>query len=330
MAGDSLFVSGMQLAGAHVDMLEFTLRSNASFNYQQPATIAEIGSLKLVGTVNGFSTGGIYRSTDGGITYTPATFTNTVAFGYGGLSGNYVERFVDGGSTLIADMNAGYAISEDNGESWTYYGTTWDFTQIESIGSQVYKFDITSFDASQRSLSVSADGGLSWTEVSLVGIPGGDVAGFTGFYGAWNLNGQISTHAFSSSPQGWYSWNGTAWEYLEGTSEAPAENANAAVWWNDVLVANWELHGTWASGDVPDHLTENQFLPLPSPNPANQYLNIVSNPSNVQAFTLQGKSLPLHWNGSHQLDVSQWPDGMVILQLTHLGSVHTHRILVTH
>lgn len=70
-------------------------------------TLADFGSVKLVGTQNGFATGSIYRSSDGGTSYSAASFSNTVAFGYAGLSGNYPEHFWQVGTTLWADMNAG-------------------------------------------------------------------------------------------------------------------------------------------------------------------------------------------------------------------------------
>lgn len=63
----------------------------------------------------------------------------------------------------------------------------------------MYRFNIGSFDASQRTLATSTDNGASWTELALDGIPGSSE-----FFGVYSANGGLLTHHFAGDAPGLY------------------------------------------------------------------------------------------------------------------------------
>lgn len=323
MAGDSVFIVGDQLAAAHADELSFTLRSAQTFGFDVTTTVADFGTVKFVGTRDGWSTGDIYRSTDGGLTFEVASFNNTVAYGYGGLNGNYAEAFWQIGSTLWVDMNAGYAVSEDDGVTWTFYGTTWDDSHLMPLNGVMYRFNIDSFDGSGGTLSSSTENGVSWTDMPLDGIPGNGSA-----YGVFVAGGQLYTHHHEDGSQGLYSWNGSSWTFEPGTDGAPSADMQALVLAGGVLYGAWNQSGVWAAGQVDMSIEDFNSAQLLYPNPARDYVNVGAGNTVMSVTDLRGTALPIQLLSGGRLDVSDLLAGIYLVHTKQAGTSMTERLVV--
>lgn len=327
---DTIFVSGNGLFTSGDNGQTFTYRDNQAFAFQKPNIIANISGKKLMGTRKVYQGGGtpktpkIFYSTDDGITYTEATFSNNVAHGFSAVSDNFVEAFLEAGNTIVADMNTGYAISQDGGVNWTYTGDVWSQSIMATKGSSIYHFKLSGIWLDQRSLEISTDDGATWTAVSLNGLPNSGGANYKGFYGVWNVGGEIYTYNINEAPEGLYEYNtnSNSWTLVNNSVGILWEGITFLDKFNGNFFANGSLNGTWSTQatiglNKPPLSTTIQVYPNPSTG-----IIQVENPSAkeglVQVFSMHGVKLyeqKLNRTNT-QLDLNHLAKGQYIIQTT--------------
>lgn len=284
--GDTLYAfdeSGFHASGD--GGVTFTAGNTKLFDSRPLSTLAQLGDKKFAATYHsGFGVPqapAIFYSSDNGQSYTKATFTNTPSMGFGAAGGNFVERFMETPNALVADMNAGYAISTDGGLNWTFKGGVWDHSFLAVSGSTIYHYRATTLPIPERKIEMSTDGGATWTELSQTGLPNSGAANYMGAWGVWNLNGSICTYNSFESPRGIYTWdeNTEEWALMQG-SHASIENSDGITGmhaFDGVIYANWNLRGTWKVGGPVgfNDLSQEQALVHVFPNPSQNELHLV-------------------------------------------------------
>ncbi len=256
--------------------ITFNLESTEQFGSNPPTAVAELSGKKFVSSYENFGAPQppeIFYSNDNGANYVQATFTNAVSYGYGGAGSNFVERFLETPTALIADMNAGYAISIDEGVSWTFYGGVWDISFLTTAGASIYHYRATAVPFPERVIEVSEDNGSSWTEVTTNGLPNEGGSNYLGYWGIWNLNGDICTYNSYEDPRGIYKLNSSSslWELIPNTASS-IENWDGVTsmhYIEGAYYANWHLNGTWKVGSGPvgvnDLSSDNNGIVFPNP-----------------------------------------------------------------
>lgn len=272
----------------------------SAFSGQTPSSFAELNGMKFVATQKSASFQGpkIFYSSNNGATYTEATFSNSVAFGYGGSGGNFVEQFLETPGALIADMQAGYAISTDGGLNWTFTGGTWDISFLAVEGNTIYHYRSTGLPTPERVLEVSTDNGANWTDVTQTGLPNTGGSNYMGMWGVWNLNGKISTYNSFEATRGIYQLNTAtnAWELLPN-SAASFENWDGITGmysFNGMIFANWKDNGTWRVGNggtvnIKEWSYEESFFLYPNPTQDVLFVTSEQEISSIQVLDLSGK-----------------------------------------
>ncbi|MCB0762530.1 MAG: T9SS type A sorting domain-containing protein [Flavobacteriales bacterium] len=327
LIGDTLYAMGANVfhksgdGGATFQQVDLQ-----AFGYKPPTSISMLGGKKFVATYhNGAGAPqppAIYYSTDDGTSYTQATWNNTPSYGYGGTGGNYVEQFLETPSVLIADMNAGYALSTDNGETWTFTGGTWDKSFLAVDGSAIYHYGATALPIAERVIEVSNDNGANWTSLAQAGLPNGGGTNYGGIWGVWNLNGKICTYNSFESPRGVYQYNTstTSWELLESSS-ASLENWDGITsmsYFNGVYYANWYENGTWkVGGDVGVDETGLASAIQVFPNPVGDVLHIVTTEriAKISVLDLSGCVLFSLDNPQGEVNMAHLKPGYYLLKL---------------
>ena len=325
MSGNAYFKSGD-------NGLTFTSGSTAQFSGQTPSAIAILDNKKIVATQNsgGFQMPKIFYSTDNGATYTEASFTNSISLGYGGLGGNIVENLMETSGSLIADMQAGYAISTDGGLNWTFVGGVWDVSFLAVKGTDIYHYRSTSLPIPERIIEISTDGGANWTNLTQNGLPNSGGANYSGIWGVWNLDGKISTYNSFEATRGIYQFNSVSdqWELLPNSS-ATIENQDDLLHlhaFNGEIYANWLLNGTWRLGGPLGAPQENMYTEnvLVYPNPAISQLNVISESPvlKLEVFDRNGKRVMLNENPLHStIDVSNLEPGLYIIRYVNANGI---------
>ncbi|UTW64076.1 T9SS type A sorting domain-containing protein [bacterium SCSIO 12741] len=334
MGADKFYVSGD-------DGKTFKEGNKSQFSSQTPSAVAYIGNTKLVGShnISSFRAPKIFYSTDKGKTYTEASFSNNVSLGYGGLGGNFVERFLESNGAFIADMQTGYAISTDQGKTWTYTGGTWDLSYLTAMGNSLYHYRSTRLPIPKRILEVSTDNGANWTEVTQKGLPNSGGSNYSGLWGVWNSGGALVTYNAYESPRGLYKYKSAEdeWELIPGT-QAPVNDEDAVLdlfHFDGVTYAQIDGRGIWKVGvgsQVNSTMSwneENSGLSI-FPNPASTEISLSSHLSEVMIhiIDLNGKTwfnetLP----ESRKLDISNFPSGLYLIHYSSSEESGTHRFL---
>ncbi len=219
--------------------------------------------------------------------------------------------------------DAGYAVSTDDGLNWTFYGDTWDDSYLMVHDGAMYRFNIGSFDASQRTLATSTDDGASWTELALDGIPGSSE-----FFGVYSANGGLHTHHFAGDAPGLYTWNGAGWALTDGTNEAPAEDIQALVYADGAFYGAWAQSGVWTSGEVQMQVGEHTLQAGLYPNPAQAHVRLDTDAELVTITDLRGVAQEILTLGNGELDVSGYPAGIYLLHLDQNGARAAVRLVV--
>lgn len=301
LTGDSLFAftsTNYFISGD--DGMTFKVGDISRFGYQMPSMAAQLNGQKFMATY--YNGGGgpqpprIYYSSDDGASYTQAAFTNSVSYGLGGNGGNFVEKFLEtSNGILVADLNAGYALSSDGGQNWTFEGGVWMESYLAVNGNRIYRMTYESIPSDERKFEYSDDNGVTWNDVALTGLPNSGSAGYLGFWGVWNAGGEIYTYNAFESPRGLYAYN-------EGTSSwsAVANSSYPVDDWvgitdlteaNGELFVNWTKSGVWTTGAVSTAIDTQQSFPVMLfPNPVSDVLNIqASGDFGFEVFNIDGK-----------------------------------------
>jgi photosystem II stability/assembly factor-like uncharacterized protein len=121
--------------------------------FTNSATCSSDGQIVYAGTSNDY----IYKSTDGGLTFTPLTSlpTNTWTDIATSSDGNYV---------IVCNISPSIFISNDGGLTWTSKITETQFTSV-SITSAGDKMVACSFG---RNVFISTDFGVNWTVINSI------------------------------------------------------------------------------------------------------------------------------------------------------------------
>lgn len=106
-----------------------------------------------------------YYSNDDGETFVPATIT--AAAGSTLPSSYSVSGIYKVGARLFAQLNNGHAISNDNGQSWTYVDPGFELTSFAGWDSRIVAIENA---WTGKRIHYSMDGGLTWTQDNL-GFP---------------------------------------------------------------------------------------------------------------------------------------------------------------
>ncbi|MCG8574603.1 MAG: T9SS type A sorting domain-containing protein [Flavobacteriales bacterium] len=303
---------------------------------QIPTVVEILDGKKFIATQNAasFQAPKIFYSADGGTTYTEASFTNPISLGYGGSSGNIIEHLIETPEALIADMQAGYAISTDGGLNWTFTGGVWDVSFLAVDGTTIYHYRSTALPIPERLIEVSSDNGTTWSEVSQDGLPASGGSNYMGIWGIWNLNGKMATYNSFESTRGIYQLNGESamWE-LVPNSAASIENTDGITHiysFDEEVYANWQANGTWKLGEVLDnpdfHLSDRGSAYI-YPNPAQNQVALHSEKeiTTVSIFDASGKQLfQINDFKNSTIDVSKLKKGFYTIH--YRGSDHSGTI----
>ncbi|MBO6516755.1 MAG: T9SS type A sorting domain-containing protein [Bacteroidia bacterium] len=292
MNDDQFFVSGDNGKTFHK-------RGKSAFGGQTPSAVTKAGNKRIVATQEAttFRAPKIYYSDDNGASYKEAKFSNNVSLGYGGKSGNMVEEFISTSGALIADMQAGYAISTDGGLNWTFTGGVWDASFLAVDGSSIYHYRSTTLPIAKRVIEVSTDNGDTWTDVPQTGLPNSGGSNYMGIWGIWSLDGKISTYNSFEETRGIYQFNTSSkeWSLVPG-SNAPFQDMDGITsmhFFNDVTYANWQSNGTWKLGGESNiHETSKFNLQIEVyPNPVHDqiFLRSESPITKVEIYDAAGK-----------------------------------------
>lgn len=268
----------------------FSTDNGVTFNYFDVLSLVGQSNFSYIGNVSGKDFIGSFQnpnnqprisySTDGGATYTNASFSNNISSGLYGAGANYCENILDAGNNvLVADFNAGYAISTDGGLNWTFTGGAWDQSYMTVSGNTIYHYN-TAILSGTKTLKMSADGGSSWQNVSLTGLPNSGGSNYNGYFGVWLLNGKVNTYNAHEAPRGIYELDETTntWS-LVANSECPFPNWDGVTelsYHGGNYYASWFLGGVYSSGAVSG--VENY---------ADAHVRVYPNPSNGM-FTIEG------------------------------------------
>ncbi len=311
--------------------LSFTTGSSNQFSGQTPSAIAILDNKKIVATQNasGFQAPKIFYSVNNGAIYTEANFTNAVSFGYGGLGGNIVENLIETPGSLIADMEAGYAISTDGGLNWTYTGGVWDRSFLTIKGSDIYHYRSTSLPIPERIIEKSNDNGATWTTVTQSGLPSSGGSNYMGIWGVWNLDGKVSTYNSFEAPRGIYQLNTASnqWELMTNSS-ASIENQDGLLnlsMFNGIIYANWSLSGVWRLGgalNISDLSSSNETYVYP--NPVYHDFKLFSKQTilSLEIFDINGKQVLQNQNQINpMIDVSKLKSGLYTIRYNTVNGV---------
>lgn len=334
--GDTLFAFGTNdFFKSGDDGATFNLGNKALFGNQTPTRIAELDGKKFAATYSAaFGAPKIFYSTNNGVSYTEATFSNAVSLGYGASGGNFVEAFYETPNALIADMNAGYALSTDGGLNWTFSGSVWDRSFIAVNGSEIYHFRATELPIPERLIEVSTDGGATWNAVPQTGLPNSGGSNYKGWYGVWEVNGVISTYNSFEANRGIYQWNASlsSWDLLPN-SAASLEDWDGMTHLqslNGDIYANWAFNGTWKVGASLSSAEAQQVAQIKVyPNPAKDRLHISSEQrvEQIRIFNLKGQLLMDLPAPEQTIDIGKLAPGPYYMSLITQESVQSIQFL---
>ena len=255
---DTIFLCGNGIFMTGDNGQTFSTRSYSAFSGQKPTAIIEHLGNKVIGTRSKWPGGGtpkdpkIFYSNDDGKTYTEATFTNNIAWGFGAGSDNYVEAFHQTPTSLVADMHAGYAISTDGGKNWTFYEDHWVISIMATKGANIYHYKMSGWGLPDRELFVSSDDGQTWTTCSLTGLPNSSTSNYYGNYGIWNAGGELYTYNSTDAPLGLYKYDEQADSWtLEANTQGGIDGVLVNVTKiNGTFYGNWPSNGVWSTAVV--------------------------------------------------------------------------------
>ncbi|MCB9188816.1 MAG: T9SS type A sorting domain-containing protein [Flavobacteriales bacterium] len=294
-------------------------------NQTKMTFLDELAGKKFLASVNSSASQKprINYSTDGGVTYTNTTFSNNISYGLYGAGANFVENILDAGNNvLVADFNAGYAISSDGGLNWTFSGGTWDQSWMTVSGSTIYNQN-TNVQNGTKTFKKSTDGGATWQNVSMTGLPNSGGANYNGFYGAALLNGKVCTYNVFHAPRGIYELNESA-----GTWSLVANTDCLFEDWDGVTelsyhvgsyYANWFLNGTYTSESIPGAGIDDFFEAIIKvyPNPSSGVFRIeTEEPQMIRVYDLFGKMVYQNVEDENEvIDLSACPVGVYLLKV---------------
>lgn len=339
---DTLFVCGSGIFASSDKGQTFFPRSNSYFAFEKPNIIAQFGGKKFVGTRQYYPGGGtpkspkIWYSSDDGVSYTEATFTNNIGYGLGAAGDNYVQQFYETPNVLVADMNAGYALSADGGINWTYSGGAWDNTYMTTFGNDIYRFIVSGFWQDQKALEVSTDDGASWTTVPLSGLPNSGGSNYKGYYGIWNVDGDLLTYNAHESSEGFYKYepSNSQWSFVAGSNGPLWDGVTHVIRFNGDLYANWAIGGTWSTGiSIGLGEIDNIMKLSVYPNPSSGILNVVSQDESIEGYTIinqMGQEVQEeHASASNiQMDLTRLKRGVYILMVKTTSSTYTQKLFL--
>lgn len=326
---DTIFVCGQGMFSSGDNGQTFSLRSNGQFSGQKATAIIEYQGNKILGTRDKWPGAGtpkdpkIFYSSDDGKTYTEASFTNNIAYGYGAGSDNFVEGFRKTGNSIVADMQAGFAISTDGGLNWTFYKDVWSISIMATKGNKIYHYEISGTGQNQRAINVSSDNGQNWTACSLSGLPNSSAPNYQGFFGIWNVGGELYTYNSTDAPKGLYKYDEQADSWtIENNTEVevngPLIHLTSV---NGSFMGSWLASGVWSTAVIIglDDLAFEDFADL-YPNPSNGKITLDipgSNFTDLSVFDLSGKMIfkSTLGKGKSKIDLSNQKEGMYIMKL---------------
>lgn len=325
-----------------------------SFGDLVPITFHAMGNrwFMVTGTPGGFGNwvgGSIYLSDDDGDTWFEADVTD---FPTGSLfgplfSGNHIEEHND---KLYLTGNAGYFVSDDEGDSWTYINE----------GTRVILFSLdgalfmSSSDDFSNNIYRSMDDGENWEEW-VEGIP--DTYAFTQApHGLVMIDGELYTYNDPSGkgiePEegeiGLFKLSSAEgqWEFQDEHPLMPFK-PNGLIGHNGRIFANWQNVGYWRS---PVLGTETSLIEEPEVSQSFQLHQNYPNPFNpstiipyslskagsvtINIYTVLGQLVQTHTLGrtsagshSFQFNASSFTSGVYFYQLRVDGqAVHTRKM----
>ncbi len=313
--GDSTFICGANILSSLNGSYDFQPRMSNEFGGQQPNFITESDNLKIICSRSFNIAQGpkVWVSEDNGNSYAEATWTNNVTFGLGGVIDNHIENILSLDGTLYADMNAGYAISTDNGSTWTFYGDMNSNNMLTVHDSFVYRYLLGGFFQDEKSLTRSQNG-IDWEDVSTTGLTSEN-----DYQGIWSLNGNLYTYNDFNTPFGLYQWNEQAstWEQLIGTVGPNYPFLDQLYQFDGAFYGLWFNGGVWTVSGEPDNVLEYELEATIYPNPAADQLTIQtsSTPEQIIIFDQHGRIISTHYNIS-QLDVSALSTGIYYVRIS--------------
>lgn len=325
---DTIFVCGGGLFTSGDNGQTFSLRSNSQFSGQKATAIIEYQGRKILGTRDKWPGGGtpkdpkIFYSSDDGKTYTEGSFTNNISYGYGGGSDNFVEGFHKTGNSIIADMQAGFAISTDAGLNWTFYKDVWSISIMAAKGNTIFHYEISGTGQNQWAINVSSDNGQSWTACSLNGLPNSSAPNYQGFFGIWNVGGELYTYNSTDAPKGLYKYDELADSWtLEPNTEVTIDGP--LIHLSNVggsFLGSWPSSGVWSTGvsiGLNDFSLEDFIKIYPNPSYGKITFDIPTQSSTgLSVFDLGGKMIYQTnlKNGTSEIELKQKP-GIYLLKL---------------
>lgn len=339
---DSIFICGNAIFSSGDNGQTFNTRSYSGFSNYKPTAIIEHLGKKILGTRSKWPGGGtpkdpkIFYSNDDGKTYTEATFSNNIAWGYGAVSDNFVESFHQTGTSLVADMHAGYAISTDGGVNWTFYEDHWTVSIMATKGANIYQYQMTGFGLTQRDLFVSNDDGQTWTACSLTGLPNSSAANYEGYFGIWNAGGELYTYNATDAPMGLYKYDEQADSWtLEANTEGSIDGSLVGLTKiNGAFYANWPSNGVWSTAAVIslNEANSNELIHV-YPNPSTRKFQLeLPNISNAKLsiYDLSGKmvlEIEMEKNQT-EIDLVTQQKGIYILKIASEDLMISRKIML--
>jgi hypothetical protein len=168
---------GISWTGGHTDFLVASGVDAIGVSPTNPDSVI----INLKNARNGYSHG-VYRSTDGGLSWTQTNF-NPTTLGFGGLGSNFVIYKVAYHPTvanlIIICTNKGIFRSEDNLQTWTNQMSTYSIEQLEFHPTNpdiIYVYDDYGSSGNQDVLLKSTDRGINYYPTAdLVGNGGSNV-----------------------------------------------------------------------------------------------------------------------------------------------------------
>tara|TARA_R110002096_G_scaffold434692_1_gene657470 strand:+ start:106044 stop:108227 length:2184 start_codon:yes stop_codon:yes gene_type:complete len=339
---DTIFVCGNGIYSSGDNGQTFSIRSYSPFSFQKPSAIIEHQGKKILATRQKWAGGGtpkdpkIFYSSDDGKTYTEASFSNNISFGYGGGSDNFVEAFYQTNTGIIADMNAGYALSNDGGLNWTYFGDPWSISIMATKGTDIYHFQIAGTSQNQRDIEVSSDNGQSWTSCSLNGLPNSSSPNYQGFFGVWNAGGEIYTYNATDAPEGLYKYDKTAdsWSLEANTQsvfDGPMLHLSKL---GSAFFGSWYQQGicsTQPSISLEENRPSSLIQIYPNPSEGIIKISIPTNlPCKLEIMDLNGKLIreSILNKGQAELKLEGQSPGVYIIQLTSKEFAERRKIIL--
>jgi len=182
-------VGGALYLAIRVGSDRFLLRSTDNGGSFQPVDLGNVdGDITTIGEANGVLyvswfanwAAHIVRSTDGGATWTAATVAQ--APGMYNSNDGQVRAIRAIGSLLVAEVEAGYMLSTDNGLNWAWYNNTLERTSVQGwSGRMVQSFADNHWwepaPANRVLVRESSDNGATWQLVE-DGLPTVSAMGF--------------------------------------------------------------------------------------------------------------------------------------------------------